>query len=423
MSKLRDDSNLLTTELLKKYRNGTLSSDEEAQLAALRAQDPFIAGALDGIRVASDGESFATDVATLRARLPEKARRPQRSADYTLWVAASLVLLLIASYLIYEYVLDTNLLPVAHKTRQPSSTTSEDRIVLPLRPLPIPSLTPIFLADTLYAKLPTHRISALVQIPTVSTEPSSRSFYNSPEETEPNTLNREVMPIKPLPRTEAEPEKVTVSPRANYSRPRVSSNLAAKDTYTVTGQVTDRETGDVLPGVNVLVKGTQQGAITDIDGNYQIKLTPGQETLVYSFIGYATKEKQATSSQYTEVALEADLQSLSEVVVTGYGRTEFENNFSTTSARPYQGMRAFKKYLRDSARYPDNPLNREKETVNVAFSVLTTGQLSNFTVVKSAGAWFDEEAIRLIREGPGWQAATRNGNAIDQRIITKVHFR
>ena len=86
---------------------------------------------------------------------------------------------------------------------------------------------------------------------------------------------------------------------------------------TVTGVVSD--TTGPLPGVNVLVKGTSTGTVTDFDGNYQIRANTG-DILVFSFIGYSTKEV-VVSSSILDVLLEEDTAQLDEVVVIGYGTT------------------------------------------------------------------------------------------------------
>jgi len=88
----------------------------------------------------------------------------------------------------------------------------------------------------------------------------------------------------------------------------------------VRGRVTEAETGEVIPGVTVLVKGTTTGTVTDINGNYELDMPPGKSTLVFSFVGYTTQEIVA-SSGITNVALASDVQQLSEVVVTGYAKS------------------------------------------------------------------------------------------------------
>ncbi|WP_037316789.1 SusC/RagA family TonB-linked outer membrane protein [Salegentibacter sp. Hel_I_6] len=86
---------------------------------------------------------------------------------------------------------------------------------------------------------------------------------------------------------------------------------------TVTGTVTDDQ-GLPLPGVNVLVKGSSTGTQTDFDGEYSITTSQG-ETLVFSFIGFSSAERQVGSSNILDVTMEVDASSLDEVVVTALG--------------------------------------------------------------------------------------------------------
>lgn len=83
------------------------------------------------------------------------------------------------------------------------------------------------------------------------------------------------------------------------------------------GQVIDAQTGDPVIGVNVLVKGTTNGTITDIDGKYLLN-APAGAILQISFIGYKTVEIAATTSEQT-IKLHEDTETLDEVVVVGYG--------------------------------------------------------------------------------------------------------
>src|SRR5690606_11421860 len=87
---------------------------------------------------------------------------------------------------------------------------------------------------------------------------------------------------------------------------------------TVTGTVTT-ETGEPLPGVNVIEKGTTNGTTTDVNGRYSIMVPEGDVTLVFSFIGYVTQEVATRGRSSVDVVLTEDVQSLSEVVVVGYG--------------------------------------------------------------------------------------------------------
>ncbi|WP_235016374.1 SusC/RagA family TonB-linked outer membrane protein [Aquimarina sp. AU474] len=84
----------------------------------------------------------------------------------------------------------------------------------------------------------------------------------------------------------------------------------------IKGIVTGQD-GLPLPGVNVLVKGTNKGALTDFDGNYDLAANPG-DVLVFSYVGFVTQEIIATNNQLN-VTLEEDVSTLDEVVVVAYG--------------------------------------------------------------------------------------------------------
>lgn len=88
---------------------------------------------------------------------------------------------------------------------------------------------------------------------------------------------------------------------------------------TVNGKVTSASDGSGLPGANVLIKGTQQGTTTDVDGNYTINVPSGQTVLVYSMVGMTTQEISVGTQTTINIVLEDDTKTLGEVVVIGYG--------------------------------------------------------------------------------------------------------
>lgn len=100
------------------------------------------------------------------------------------------------------------------------------------------------------------------------------------------------------------------------------TNLAWAQERTVTGRVTSSEDGSGLPGVNVVLKGTTTGSITDIDGNYRISVPSTAGTLVFSFVGFVSQEVEIGSRSVIDVQLASDVTQLSEVIVTGYGVQE-----------------------------------------------------------------------------------------------------
>jgi len=88
---------------------------------------------------------------------------------------------------------------------------------------------------------------------------------------------------------------------------------------TVSGTVTASETGETLPGVNVLVQGTSTGTVTDIEGNYRISVNSDDAVLVFSFIGYESQQETVGNRSEINIVLEPNVAQLSEVVVTSFG--------------------------------------------------------------------------------------------------------
>src|SRR5210317_1593188 len=99
---------------------------------------------------------------------------------------------------------------------------------------------------------------------------------------------------------------------------------------TVSGTVTGDE--GPLPGVNVIVKGTSNGASTDFDGNYTIDNVGSEAILEFSSLGYTTQEIVVGSQTTINVFLEADAQALDEVVVIGYGTTTVRDATGSVAA-------------------------------------------------------------------------------------------
>lgn len=93
---------------------------------------------------------------------------------------------------------------------------------------------------------------------------------------------------------------------------------------TITGRVTSADDGTALPGVSIKIKGTSLGSSTDVNGRYSISASTGQ-ILVFSFIGAATQEKVVRTESVINVLLGADVKSLNEVVVVGYGTQKRAN--------------------------------------------------------------------------------------------------
>lgn len=99
----------------------------------------------------------------------------------------------------------------------------------------------------------------------------------------------------------------------------IASAVAFAQNRVITGTVTSVEDNMGVPGATVLVKGTTIGAATDLDGKYSISVPPGNNVLVFTFVGLTTREVSIGNQTTINVALQPDVQALTEFVVTSYG--------------------------------------------------------------------------------------------------------
>lgn len=97
------------------------------------------------------------------------------------------------------------------------------------------------------------------------------------------------------------------------------------------GKVTDKSTGEALPGVSILIKGTQKGTITNEKGAYSLIVPDEGGSLIFSFVGYLSKEVVINGQMVLNLALEVDTKGLEELVVIGYGKTTQTKNVAAVS--------------------------------------------------------------------------------------------
>lgn len=95
--------------------------------------------------------------------------------------------------------------------------------------------------------------------------------------------------------------------------------LAMAQDRVISGRVTSSDDGSSLPGVNVIIKGTANGTVTDSDGKYSLSIPSNSVSLVFSFIGLKAQEIQVGEQSVIDVSLALDATQLTEVVVTGTG--------------------------------------------------------------------------------------------------------
>ncbi len=132
-------------------------------------------------------------------------------------------------------------------------------------------------------------------------------------------IQKKKMGLKRLDKKSAKDDYPRAGNRTMLARiPSDASDGSLQLDRVITGKVTD-ESGNALPGVNIFVKGTTIGTVSDVDGNFNLSVPDDAEVVVFSFIGYATEEVTIGSQTTFSILLTPDISTLQEVVVVGYG--------------------------------------------------------------------------------------------------------
>lgn len=219
----------------------------------------------------------------------------------------------------------------------------------------------------------------------------------------------------------------------------------AKDQF-VSGTVRD-ENGAALPGVSILVKGTQRGTTTNVDGSYSVEVPDDKAVLVFSYVGYLSQEVAVENRTKLNVSLKIDNKSLEEVVVVGYGTQkkgnvtaavagiksrDIENQITKNPLEAMAGQLAGVSVTQGTGRPGANPIVRVRGTGSIsagnaplyvvdgmpledasAFTQINPNDIESIDVLKDAAS----AAIYGSRGGNGVVlVTTKNGKAGQAKI-------
>ncbi|MBP5499549.1 MAG: TonB-dependent receptor [Bacteroidales bacterium] len=158
----------------------------------------------------------------------------------------------------------------------------------------------------------------------------------------------------------------------------LSGVMAFAQTKTVTGTIVD-EFGEPIIGANVLVKGTTNGAVTDIDGNYSITGVSNADELVVSYIGYASQTFPVGNQSTFNITMKEDGENLEEVVVVGYGvqkKKDLTGSVSSIKSADIQNVAAANAMQAMQAKVPGMDLQQSSGQAGAGVSITMRGNRS-----------------------------------------------
>ncbi|MBA4055525.1 MAG: SusC/RagA family TonB-linked outer membrane protein, partial [Marivirga sp.] len=157
-----------------------------------------------------------------------------------------------------------------------------------------------------------------------------------------------------------------------------SLNDAYSQAKTVRGKVTAADDGTAIPGANILIKGTSTGSVTDLNGEFNISVQDNS-TLVISVIGYTTQEVQVSDKTVIDISMVADVTSLQEVIVVGYGtqlKREITGSVQTVSGEDLRDLPVSQITQKMQGRLAGVQINQTTGKPGQGMSVRIRGQLS-----------------------------------------------
>ncbi|MBF8964516.1 TonB family protein [Pontibacter sp. FD36] len=434
-----------SVELLEQYQEGTLPEALHHQLERHLLDCDLCSDVLEGLAV-SDAAQTESHVRDINRRIAAKSRRQKRKpvplylTDWKVAAAVAMVLLstIVVFYYNYQQVSEQQGIAAQQEKAIQEAMDLGEKTEVPA--------TPETIADAKPDMVRPNQLAAVQQPRTFRTPRARKSPPTREEAFAVDDLEEVDVEIDVADLTEsiperivtAQPEKqlaeVTVPPPPQRNTMMPESTTVAKalrgqvagvqvqrnkqlGPNQVQGQVIDQD-GNPLPGVSVVVKGTTQGVATDAQGNFVLTLPDEKATLVLRYIGYQTREKGVyAGTDPITLDLQVDNKALSEVVVT---RQHTSNSAPVVAAKPAAGHKAYRQYLAENLRYTsDMPKGR----VVVRATVTTSGTLENLEIVRGLCEPCDNEAMRLVAQGPKWQPATQDGHKIEQRVRIVVRFR
>ncbi len=187
------------------------------------------------------------------------------------------------------------------------------------------------------------------------------------------------------------------------------ASISLADKKNILGKVVSKEDGSPLPGVSVRLEGSSRDATTNASGEFALADSVGGK-ISFAYLGYAPQVKNVQPGQMLTVEMEPRNSALSEVVVVGYGSAAKKQGKPV----PVIGWKKYNEYLKASARTAGGML---KGDVNVRFMVKPGGELIDFRIDKGLNEASNNEAIRIIKEGPSWTPGS-----LDSEVRITIKF-
>jgi hypothetical protein len=437
---------------IEKYHKGQLSGKERHDLEKAALDDPFLADALEGYAVS--GVNAGADIAELKQRLSEKLEEKTkiipisngRNNFHLLRAAVVIAFVAGAGLLVYQFGFNnkkeeivqadpvkkaepttkandvatgsTGTLADQDKTKTgtkdvtvntPATTTGKQ----PAPSASRPGSTGIEKEDAAAEKTITATTTSIPPAPSKTTEAPVENKNLAKEDAKAAGQVRQETDTDGL--KDAVAKKQADETRNNRARKAEEQNYRNQQTNVFRGRVTDQNNVGV-PFANVTnLDDNEAGTYTDARGNFILTYPDSVLNVQVRSIGFEYNNVQLRNSVPTNQVILQDDRSLSEVVISNkkpnaVARSR-DANMQLEEPEPADGWDNYDSYLANNVKLPDEYITKQQGggEVQVSFEVDKNGEPVNFKIEKSLCKKCDQEAIRLIKEGPKWRRKAKNG--------------
>lgn len=418
-----------TSEDFRRYLENEMSEPERNQFERQLEKDAFAKEAMEGFSKIPH-VNFQKDLDEIKTKL----KQPKKKNTFKFIAAAASILLLVTSGIIWRQINQQNALPevVENKTQNLEKSRAKN------------SLTPEILHfDSVEneEKLPV--VEDQIAVPQKEDEaifekdetPKKKIQTTKNELSLPGIIDDEIQ-VKPSPETVTKAgnqKSIRIRGVSSINRPPapttpfIAENQKRTATKIISGKIVEAGSNQPIPGVSIVEKSTQNGTVSDIDGNFRLELQDSNSTVIANFVGMEKMEINTNNDSDIVLHMQPSQIGLSEVVSIGYGKPKKLNQQPLVieidrPAQPIIGMKKYEEYLTEKAKLPSN-YPKKKERVEIKFEINEYGETIHLQNLNQADSLIFEQAKQLISTGPMWQAEIKNGKEISSEKVLKITFR
>lgn len=444
-------------DLLRRWISGDANLNDERSLEGMAADDPFLADALEGYRQLPEA-THARSLTSLKKQLRERSQSGEQSRGGLLLRIAAVGVCLLAAWFVIQQM-DALQAPIAESTQHQPAAKKENRVVQGLKSqlandsmqaeadeavagIETEQTAPTTFYNNRQLTDPPKRVQRYNDLDTVASEGPIAQLAPTPatETKRYRTGNEQKDAIEPSSFPDFQ-KTSTVTTNSNLavevSAPEQNAEFSA-DEYvqidsilvedkvlafdeqmagkadeqgellTIKGKVTD-SSGEPLIGASVLVNTTNFATVTDLQGFFSVQSPLVDPALTVSYTGYESQELQLKDEDFVNIALSEGvaLDEVSIQALSSKARAKKEASPVAQIAEPKGGFRKFERYILQNLKMPQAAIDAGiNGTVMLGFRLDANGRPIAFEVFRSLGYGCEEEAIRLLEEGPKWKGAT-----------------